>query len=349
GGSLVGFAPISDTDIWAFDEVTVVRWNGTRWDDLSPGPVSALASDYDVRHQMNDLHVDREGRVWASALRTLHLRDGDVWRNLVPALNLKGEQINAIVADTAGVVHLHLSDHSFLRVVPGDRDRVTSVPPLPGTTWHDEEQVTIVGVDGKRRTYAGGPDFPGRNYGYFIGDASGRLWTLTSAGLAVLGPGDARTVWPIGTLPALSGASRDILVAGRGPQTLPPVGPPRTGGLRGVVYLDGLPLPRAAIELCPHPLMIQPRPCEGSEPTLAGSTTPDGSWEIKDVPLGSLGITVQTPEGWKLAFQAWKLLDKQRLKEGETLDLGSIDVSGGMVAQEMPWQVKPKRGARATK
>ena len=156
-------------------------------------------------------------------------------------------------------------------------------------------------------------------------------------------------MWPIGTLPGLSGAPRDILVRGRGPQTLPPAGPPRTGSLRGVVYLDGLPLPRAAIELCPHPLMIQPHPCDGSEPRLATSTTADGSWELKDVPLGSLGITVQTPEGWKIAFQASKLLDKQGIKEGETLDLGSIDVSGGMVAQTLTWQAKPKRGARAKK
>ncbi len=111
------------------------------------------------------------------------------------------------------------------------------------------------------------------------------------------------------------------------------------------MYLDGLPLPRAAIDICPHPLMVQPRPCEGSEPTLATHTTADGSWELTGIPLGSHRISVQTPEGWKIAFQAGLLLDKQRMKAGETLDLGSIDVSGGMVAQTMPWQIKPKRGA----
>lgn len=346
GGALVGFAPISDREIWAFDEVTVVRWDGERWHDLSPGPVAALAGDFDVRRQMNDLYVDREGRVWASALRSLRIRVGDAWRGLDPAPDLKRGQIDEIVADGAGGVHLHLSDHSFLRVVPGatpgERDRITSVAPLPGVTWQDDAQVTIVDADDRRRSYVAGRDFPGRNQGYFTSDASGRLWALTTEGLAVLGPGDERTVWPVGTLPALSGAPRDILVYARGPQTLPPVGPVRTGGLRGAVYLRGQPLPRAAVEVCPHPLMIQPRPCEGSEPTLATTTTADGSLELTGVPLGAFGLTVQTPDGWKLAFHASDTLGKQRMREGELLGLGTIYVTGGMVAQTLPWHGKPK-------
>ncbi len=349
GGSLVGFAPVSDTEIWAYDEVTVVRWNGTRWEDLSPGPVAGFAAEFAVRHQMNGILVDRAGRVWASALRSLYLREGDVWRSLDSVLGLKGAEIHAMTADVGGVVHLRLSTHAFVRVVPrgstSGRDSVTRVPPLPGSVWVDGEygeRATIVGQDGKRRSYLVGRDIPGRSVGHVAADAQDRLWAVTTAGLAVLGPGDARRVWPVGTLPGLAGLPNAIAVRGRGPEVLPRVGPPRTGGLRGIVYLNGMPLRNAAIELCPHAIMVQPRPCEGSEPTFATSTTPDGSWELASLPLASYGVSVRTPEGWKIANTGLRKLGEGGMKEGQIVDLGSLDVTGGMVAQVMPWHKNKK-------
>jgi len=350
GGSLIGFAPISDSEIWAYDEVTVVRWDGTRWEDLSPGPVAGFAAEFDVRHQMNGILVDRAGRVWASALRSLYLREGDAWRSMDPALGLKGAKIHDMFTDADGVVHLLLSTQAVVRVVPrpaaSGRDEVTRVAPPPGSTWFDgeyAERATIVGPDGKRRSYLAGRDIPGRSVGHITGDAQGRLWAVTTSGLAVFASGDARRVWPVGTLPGLVGSPNDILARGRGPELLPLVDPPRTGGLRGVVYLGGLPLRNAAVELCPHALMIQPRPCEGSEPTFATKTTADGSWERRDLPLAAYWISVRTPEGWKIAFQATtRLKEAGNMKEGEVIDLGSLDVTGGMVAQVMPWDKNKK-------
>jgi len=349
GGSLVGFAPISDAEIWAYDETTVVRWDGTRWQDLSPGPVAGFAAEFDVRHQMNGILVDRVGRVWASALRSLYLREGDVWRSMDPALGLKGAEIHDMFMDADGAVHLRLSTQAFVRVVPSTpasgRDVVTRVAPPSGSAWVEGvgDRATIVGLDGKRRSYLAGRDIPGRSVGHVTGDAQGRLWAVTTAGLAVFGSGDARRIWPVGTLPGMVGSPNDILARGRGPELLPLVDAPRTGGLRAEVYLGGLPLRNAAVELCPHALLIQPRPCEGSEPTFATTTTANGSMELRDLPLAAYWISVQTPEGWKIAFQAaTRLKDTGHMKEGQVVDLGSIDVTGGMVAQEMPWLKKHK-------
>ncbi len=344
GGSLVGFAPVSDAEIWAYDEVTVVRWDGAQWEDLSPGTVAGFAGDFDVRHQMNGLHVDREGRVWASALRSLYLREGDAWRVLDPALGLRGAEIHDVIEDANGVVHLQLSTHAFVRVVPRatatERDRVTRVPALPGSSWVDGEygeRATIVGLDGERRSYLAGPDIPGRSVGEIAADAQGRLWAVTTAGLAVFAADGGFRMWSLGTLPALTGSPRDIAVRGRGPELLPLVDPPRTGGLRGVVQLGEMPLPGAALELCPHAIMIQPRPCEGSEPTFATTTAADGSWELGGLPLGAYNIAVQTPEGWKIAFEAAMRQGRVGMRENEVIDLGSLDVTGGIVARVMPW------------
>jgi hypothetical protein len=351
-GALDDFAPVADADIWASDPSTLVHWDGAAWHDLSPKPVADNGRDFDVTRQPVDLHVDRAGRVWVTTGRAVFIREGDVWRELAgPGLRPGGAEVIEFHADPEGVVHLELTSHAFVRVVPRDgpagRDRITAAKPLPGAVWIDQDgaRVTVVLPDGKRAHYTSGGDIPGRIVWTHAADARGRLWAATTAAFVVLGPGDARTVYPSGALPTLVGSPRALLVLGAGPDTLPPLVEPRRGGLRGSFVLDGAPLAGALVEICPHALMIQPRPCEGSDPTFATTTAADGSWQYPDIPLGDYSISVKVPEGWKLAHQCHMALGDDGMREATVRDLGACDVTGGMVAQIMPWNQKKRRKA----
>lgn len=352
GGALDDFAPVTDADIWASDPATLVHWDGAAWHDRSPKPVSDNGRDFSVTRQPLDLHVDRAGNVWVTTGRAVHIREGEQWRELKgPGLRPGGAEVIEFHADPDGVVHLELTSHAFVRVVPRDgpagKDRITAAKPLPGLAWIDDDgaRITVVLPDGKRARYATGVDIPGRLVWTYAGDARGRLWAATTAAFAVLGPGDARTVYPTGSLPTLIGSPRDILVLGPGPDTLPPLAPPRRGGLRGSFVIDGRPVADASVEVCPHAVMIQPRPCEGSDPTHATTTAADGTWQVPDIPLGDYDISVKVPEGWKIAHRCSMKLGDDGMREATVTDLGACDVTGGMVAQIMPWHKKKKRKA----
>ncbi len=72
----------------------------------------------------------------------------------------------------------------------------------------------------------------------------------------------------------------------------------------------------------------------------ASGTLPDYRAVVRALQAACPGL----PHGWKIAHQASMALnDAAAVRAGEVIDLGSLDVTRGMVAQAMPWLEKPRR------
>ena len=152
----------------------------------------------------------------------------------------------------------------------------------------------------------------------------GLIHASSELGLLVLGPGEAWTRWPTGTLPAISGEVARMLVVGSGPARLPPLGPTRTGGLTGRLARHGVPLVGAPVELCPTPdLLARDTPCSGAHFKLVTVTDEQGVWTLADVPLGTYGIAAKVKGKWRTGF-AGRL--GAGMQEGQQLDTGRLTI-----------------------
>jgi hypothetical protein len=153
-------------------------------------------------------------------------------------------------------------------------------------------------------------------------DDAGRVWVGSDAGVSVLGPGEAKTEWPTGSVPELIGEVNAIVVVGSGPTELPASGAIRTGGLTGKLLRDGAPLANVEVEICPSPGMVFSKsPCADATTKFSGKADDKGQWTFNDVPLGTYGIAVKIADKWQITFGHTL---GEGMKEGQVFDTGSI-------------------------
>ena len=151
-------------------------------------------------------------------------------------------------------------------------------------------------------------------------DDRGRAWIHTEAGVLILGPGDAKTEWPGGSIPELTGEIRVILVVGAGPSELPSA--VRKGGLTGKLLRDGNPLANLPVEICPSPSMIYSKtPCHDGAVKFTAKSDDSGVWTVSDIPIGTYGIAVKIDAKWQITF-GHPLGDG--MKKGQVDDTGSL-------------------------
>ena len=188
----------------------------------------------------------------------------------------------------------------------------------------DGDNAIVWPAGGSSRVYESrdNKDFAADNIKAVAADDGGRLWVASELGVAILGPGEAKTEWPSGTVPELVGEVEAILVVGAGPATLPGAGPQRKGGLTGKILRGGSPQASVPVELCPSPdMMFTDSPCADSAVKFVTTTDDKGVWTVQEVPLATYGIAVKLDDKWQITLGE-RL--GQGMKEGQVYDTGSL-------------------------
>ncbi|HEY0132848.1 MAG TPA: hypothetical protein VGB85_02175, partial [Nannocystis sp.] len=333
GASIDHFAVTAEGHVWAATFKGVSHFDGKAWTTEHKAKIGAGEGVLD------GIAVDRAGKVFVASTHGVHVRDGGVWKDI--DLTRAGARDQLFLEDVAlapdGAVYV-LASALLMRVAPGS-DTPVKVPLGAGSfvsyngldvasngslAVRDGDNVVAYPAGGDPRGYDGrkGADFRADNIRAVAADDTGRVWVASALGVAILGPGDAKTEWPAGSMPELIGEVEDILVVGSGPATLPAAGPVQKGGLTGKVLRDGSPLAGVSVELCPSPsMMFIESPCDSAGIKFAATADENGVWTFQDVPLGTYGLAVEVDGKWQITLGERVGIG---MKAGKVHDTGSM-------------------------
>lgn len=332
GGSIDDFAVTATGELWAATFKGVSHYADRKWTTEDKAKIGA-GDDL-----LAGIEVDKAGRVWVLSTHKLHLRENGAWRDIdvskAGASSMLFFESLALAPDDSVYA---LSSTALLHVSPaGEATHVAlggrsiasygklAVASGGGLAARDGDSAIGWPAGGSSRVYESrdGKDFAADNIQAIGADDSGRVWVASELGVAILGPGDAKTEWPSGTVPELIGEARAILVVGAGPATLPAAGPLRKGGLTGKVLSNGSAQAGVPVELCPSPdMMFTDSPCADSPVKFVTTTDDKGVWTVNDVPLATYGIAVKLDGKWQITLGE-RL--GQGMHEGKVYDTGSL-------------------------
>lgn len=337
GSSIDDFAVTADGEIWAATFKGVARWDGAAWTVEEKAKIGA-GDDL-----LQGIAVDQAGAVFVASTHKVHVKRGGAWQDVdlkkagqTRELFIEGARL---APDQSVYV---LASAALLRVGPTPDVVVTvplgkdSIPSFGGLSVSSNGAVAAKNLDDVIGMPAGGAartwssrnekDFRADNIRGVGVDDGGRVWVGSDTGVSVLGPGDAKTEWPAGSVPELIGEVEQIVIVGAGPTELPASGAVRKGGLTGKLVRDGSPLAGVEVEICPSPGMIFSKsPCADANTRFAGKADDKGVWTFNDVPLGTYGIAVKVEDKWQITY-GHSL--GNGMKEGQVFDAGSISLDG---------------------
>lgn len=331
-GSVDAFAVTPEGEIWTAGYKGVGHLVGKKW---AVEEKTVLGDDVTL---LKGIAVDKDGRVWVASSNKLHFKDKDAaeWKDadLSKATERK-PFFDGIAVDPAGALMASASS-SVLKI---EGPTAISAVELPsgvissfgllgyapngiGAIKTGVKTLARLEPGGGTTSYDRGDDFQGTRVVALSPDGQGRLWVGSDIGVSVIGPGDARATWLMGSVPEIAGKVKGILVVGAGPD-LPEVGEQKKASeVTGIILLDGAPLADAAIEICPEPSsLIKTSPCEDSPIKFAGKTDAAGKFTFADVPLGAYGVGVKAGEKWKITFSGEY---GAKMKEGKPFDIGKL-------------------------
>jgi hypothetical protein len=330
-GSVDAFAVTEDGTVWVVGYKGVSKWDGKAWTTQDK---AVLGADVTL---LEGVAVDASGRAWVASANRLHTLEGTTWTDAdVSALfprkaffQMLRRAPDGTVVALASSALVRAQSRTELEVVDLGISGFSSMGSL---AFADDGTVALrVRVDavlvrtpgGATREYALGKDFAGDSIRSVGVDTTARVWVGTDVGVAVLGPGDAKAEWKSGSVLELAGQVEHIVPIGAGPE-LPAVGPVKTGGLRGRVFVDGKALAGASLELCPSPdMMFETSPCGDAAVRFAGTTDAEGEFVLEGVPIGAYGIAVEVGDKWQLTMSS---NFGAKMKAGEIHDVGTINV-----------------------
>lgn len=330
-GSVDAFDVVGEGEFWAVGFKGISHFAGGKW---TTEEKTVLGEDVTL---LKGVVVDGENRVWIASSNALHLRDGDAW-NVVDVSKVTDRKpfFNSLSVGPEGIAYAAASN-ALLKLNAPDSIEAVELN-LSGFTSFDQLDFAANGIgalktqpkavmammpSGDKVEYEAGKDFASDRIVALTVDGQGRLWVANDEGVAILGPGEQKVEWKSGSVEQLAGQVEDIVVVGAGPE-LPQVGPVKKGGLKGKILAEGKGLANTQIEMCPKPdSMFEKSPCDDSTTRFSATTDADGNFEFSEVPLGAYGVAVKVGEKWQITFGSEYGAE---MKEGETLDIGSIKV-----------------------
>lgn len=331
-GSVDAFTVTPEGEIWTAGYKGVGHFANKKW---AVEEKTVLGDDVTL---LQGVAVDKEGRVWVASSNKLHYKDKDAteWKDAdLSKVTERKPFFNGVTVDPSGglvasassaVIKIEGTDKLSALSLPSDMiktfDLLSYAPNGIGALKTSVKMLARIEPGGNSTTYKMGDDFQGTRVVALSVDGKGRLWIGSDIGVNVVGPGDERNTWLMGSVPEIAGKIKGILVVGAGPD-LPEVGDQKKAStFSGTILLDGKPLAEAPIEICPEPSsLIKTTPCEDSPIKFSGTTDAQGKFSFADVPLGAYGVGVKPGEKWKITFSGEY---GAKMAEGKPFDIGKL-------------------------
>lgn len=327
GWTVQGLAMLDEGRAWVVGLDKVGYWDGSRWSITS------------IPRTVSDVHVDEQGIVWVLASSGVHRRaDDGRFERSTPAS--AGAMLNGrLMASPRGLVapaadgRIIFADGEWRPLTARDGSRVQGPAALlaDGTlvARASPSAIMIQPPAGDMRTLdlvALGVT-PSAIWA-FGGDADGRLYVSTTAGLVVIEPDHATLArwYQRGSIPALEHDIIGMHSLGAAP-LLPPSRP--AARVRGRFTRAGEPLGNARVQLCTSAFAelrgrTLEEPCDRTSYDLDVETAEDGTFWLWQVPREDLVLSVHLPGG-----RYWVTTTSRccsGLQTGQELDIGTFDV-----------------------
>lgn len=345
----------SDGTMWAVDRGKLASFDGTTWTEHDLGKLGLGANRLVV-----DFAFASDGTSYFAGDKAIGIHKGGAWSVVaapgdVRSMALVGSTLYAVAGgalvklDGGKLVELAKlgkyppaivagPDAAYLPMIGGPMKRVegdkvadTKLPYLSSIAFGAGGTLYGIPTEGKRivrRSPDGAIDkLPASDLPFSAKDLAvdgrGRLWLVLEYGFALL-DGDKLTLVTPGTAPEVSSNIDRLVTTGKGGD-LPDVGPPKLINLTGKFVTGGTPKAGVKIELCPEASSVfyGSSPCEGKSFVRKATSGADGTFSIKDVPLGGWHIVYKkSADSWVFYFP-----DKccGGLAKGATFDMGDVE------------------------
>ncbi|MBM3623216.1 MAG: hypothetical protein FJX20_21245 [Alphaproteobacteria bacterium] len=263
------FVTKPDGSLWAVLGRSLARYEGGEWK-----PIADLPTLPNEHVRFSDATADRDGRLWMAHGGGLSMHDGKQWATFKE--NLIGP--TGIAVDGSGAVWISVNDG--IRI-------------FSGGAW---KKALIGGMEKQIKP---------RDLAF---DGKGRLWIASSWGLGVV-ENNVGKFWRMANSDVPFDDMRTLVMAGKGPASLPATQDKPTGGIKGRFEgEENTGLPDVRVEFCNVRLSRfttfkkNDTPCSTQAPlTITTRTARDGTFSVDKVPPGDYSITVEREAGkWVL-------------------------------------------------
>jgi hypothetical protein len=294
----------SGHDAWAVTED--IEWQLEHYDGSGWKKVKTRAdfpggfSD----NKLNDLAITAD-ELWISSWNGLWRLAGSTWQPIAPPAGVAAGQAPYRLLTAGKEVLARFHEGCFAREGAGWRSvqwpkdatlTTMSSAGLAAGNAHDDQRI-VLGTPGPRPIVTSEALKATRIDDIAI-DESGRAWVATDYALTVVDKaGHVITAWEPGTLAGVDGRVSRVAVLGRGPARLPGARVSPRWEITGRIelYKSSKPLANITVELCPD--ADAERGCAGAPLKRTATTSPDGSFRLKDVPQGDFEIHAVVPPG----------------------------------------------------
>jgi hypothetical protein len=325
---------VSDKEAWAVSFTGIHHWSGGVWsveDKAVLGNVTLL----------RDVALDVDGNLWVASVNQLHRRKKGErsWKtvdlgkqlNREPFFNELGHGPDGTLyaSWSGGVLMLRGGEWTKVAANFGDSSpNQIDVSPAGtlGAVAGLGELFVIPPAGHFKKIIPKSANIAATAWKDVAVDGSGRLWLATDNGLAVLDQDGKRIeYWQPGTLAGVSGAVKQLVVVGNGPERLPAAGAAATGTVVGKIIKDGSPVANADIQICASPnISFEITPCAGEPFLRSVKADMKGQFTFPGVPISSYEFAIKRGDGkWIITLGGGCCT---AMKHGQEFDVGSLQL-----------------------
>jgi len=337
-GSAEGVACTADGGIWVAYFGGAAYYDGTAWTMYESS--EHLATGEQASDLVNDVIVDNDGNAWVATSNAIAMFDGANWTRYQMGEGLSDkyffDQLTLAENGRPWALHssglLEFDGAEWINHENDDFYSSEAVAIAPdGSYWLATYSNGLYSFDGSSwsETNMSNSDLSSDGGRTVAFDNNGRLYVGTVYGLNVL-DGGMWTTYNMDSADMVNHNIDSIAVINGGP-TLPVPMDKENGSVSGSFEEDGAPLADAVVELCVRELYSSytgDTPCADQPIYYTTTTTANGEFAFKDVPVGIYYIVFETDTGWgKLTDEYGIGSEEIPVMSGAPTDVGTVTLT----------------------